>query len=213
MTTQNLKSPKNTSEARNLKALKSKLPNLKQLAFIGIAALGLMFSACAINTNPLTDKSKHKYRPQTRDELVQLLKDESIKLDTIDTSKITDMSFLFAVIPPYSESRKDFSGIETWDTSNVTDMNNMFSYAKTFNQPIGSWDVSNVEDMSFMFREAESFNQPLNKWNVSRVKNMLWMFRAATSFNQPLDKWDVSKVKDMNGMFQHAESFNQPLES
>ncbi|OBV28716.1 hypothetical protein BKN38_06305 [Helicobacter sp. CLO-3] len=170
---QNLKKLKNASEAWNLKNLQntSKVQNLKMLAFIAIAALGLMFSACnifsnnAANTNPLTDKSKHKYHPQNRDELVELLNDESIKLDTIDTSKITDMSLLFADTSSYrcdkllkiglksymrkcentADERKDFSGIETWDVSNVIDMSAMFYEAHSFNQPLDSWDVSKVK--------------------------------------------------------------------
>ncbi|WP_156528194.1 BspA family leucine-rich repeat surface protein [Helicobacter sp. CLO-3] len=231
-TMQNPKNLQNTSEAWNLKMPNLKKLNLKNLAFISIAALGLMFSACAINTNPLTDKSKHKYHPQNRDELVALLKDENIKLDTIDTSKIKDMSFLFSDISdeecdkmtknrdcaPYikngkntARTRKDFSGIETWDVSNATNMDNMFSGAKSFNKPLDSWSVSNVTNMKSMFYRAESFNQPLDSWDVSNVADMSGMFCFAKSFNQPLDSWDVSKVESMKFMFATAISFNQPL--
>ncbi|OHU81957.1 hypothetical protein BKN38_07905 [Helicobacter sp. CLO-3] len=252
-TTQNLNQPKNASEAQNLKKLnfgKSnlkklnlkklnlKIPNPKNLAFISIAAFGLAFGACNADTdkpstNPLTDKSKHIYHPQTRGELVKLLRYESIKLDTIDTSKITDMSFLFADMPSNecdkikfdglspqranckstAGERKDFSGIETWDVSNVKNMQGMFEYAKSFNQPLDSWDVSNVENMHWMFAYATSFNQSLNSWNVGKVKDMSWMFDYTESFNQPLDNWDVSKVTHMTFMFASAHSFNQPLKS
>ena len=36
-----------------------------------------------------------KYKPQTKDELKELLKDENIYLGDINTSLITDMSALF----------------------------------------------------------------------------------------------------------------------
>ncbi|TEY03879.1 BspA family leucine-rich repeat surface protein, partial [Campylobacter sp. US12a] len=48
-----------------------------------------------------------KYFPETKEELKTLIKDESIYLGDIDTSNITDMSYLFA-----NSDRTDFSGIE-----------------------------------------------------------------------------------------------------
>lgn len=181
--------------------------NLKRLTLACLFALALDSSLQA-STNPLTDKSKHIYHPKNRDELVQLLKDDSIKLDTIDTSKITDMSHLFRNI-----KREDFSGIESWDVSKVTDMGYMFYEAHSFNQPIDSWDVRNVANMAFMFNEAKSFNQPLGKWNVSNVTNMESMFSGAQSFNQNLNSWNVSNVKNMDYMFENAASFRQNLDS
>ena len=174
-----------------------------------------------------------KFKPQNKDALQALVNDESVYLGDIDTSEITDMSFLFK-----SSQRRDFKGIETWDTSNVVDMTRMFNGAENFNQPLNSWntskvtnmdsvfhcatsfnqpldkwDTSNVTNMVTMFFGARSFNQPLNSWNTSKVTNMGSMFSEATSFNQALDKWDVSKVTDMGSMFSEATSFNQPLNS
>ena len=180
------------------------------------------------------NKTGHKYRPQNRDELVKLLWDESIKLDSIDVSMVTDMSFLFTdafsadcdVLAEYegfapyiqncknaANARKDLSGLETWDVSNVIDMSGMFYVAESFNEPLESWNVSNVIDMSGMFWGATSFNQPLNSWNVSKVKDMKSMFDYAKSFNQPLDKWNVGRVTNMNFMFNGADFFNQNLNS
>ena len=147
-----------------------------------------------------------KYKPQNKEQLQKLVDDESIYLGDIDTSLITDMSYLFA-----NSKREDFSGIEKWDVSGVEDMYGMFSGAEKFNQPLDSWDVSNVRDMGGMFREARSFNQPLDSWDVSRVREMSWMFREARSFNQPLDSWDVSSVRHMRYMFSCARSFNQDI--
>ncbi|HEG5033987.1 TPA: BspA family leucine-rich repeat surface protein, partial [Campylobacter coli] len=38
---------------------------------------------------------KYKYTPKTKEELQALVEDESIYLGDIDTSEITDMSYLF----------------------------------------------------------------------------------------------------------------------
>ncbi|WP_096025766.1 DarT ssDNA thymidine ADP-ribosyltransferase family protein [Campylobacter lanienae] len=115
--------------------------------------------------------NKTRYYPKTRDELESLVRVESLNLGDIDTSAITDMSWLFC-----RSGRKDFSGIESWDVSSVTDMNRMFVGCKNFNQPLGNWDVSSVTDMSLMFTDCENFNQPLNSWDVSSVTDMSYMF-------------------------------------
>ncbi|SIW05569.1 conserved hypothetical protein [Mucispirillum schaedleri ASF457] len=151
-------------------------------------------------------KSGDKYKPNKRDELKALVKDESINLKDIDISLITDMSFVFS-----DSERKDFSGIEDWDMSKVTNTNYMFYNAKNFNHPLNKWDMSNVSSMKGMFYEAQSFNQPLDKWDTSNVTNMSKMFHKALSFNKPIENWDVSNVRDMGGMFGETDVFNQPL--
>ena len=87
-----------------------------------------------------------KYKPTTKQELKVLVNDLSIDLGDIDTSLITDMSYLFN-----STDRKDFSGIEAWDVSNVTHMSGMFFKAKKFNQPLDKWDLSKVLEKRQMF--------------------------------------------------------------
>ncbi len=151
-------------------------------------------------------KSGDKYKPNKRDELKALVKDESINLKDIDISLITDMSFVFS-----DSEGKDFSGIEDWDMSKVTNTNYMFYNAKNFNHPLNKWDMSNVSSMKGMFYEAQSFNQPLDKWDTSNVTNMSKMFHKALSFNEPIENWDVSNVRDMGGMFGETDVFNQPL--
>ena len=150
--------------------------------------------------------NKTRYYPKTRDELESLVRVESLNLGDIDTSAITDMSWLF-----FYNWRKDFSGIESWDVSSVTNMSRMFVGCKNFNQPLNNWDVSSVTDMNGVFADCENFNQPLDNWNVSSATNMRAMFADCKNFNQPLDNWDVSSVTDMSVMFAGCENFNQPL--
>ena len=103
-------------------------------------------------------KSKPEYElvPETKDELIQMIKDEMDKngnkcsLNHIDVSKITDMSFLFF------DALEDFDGdISEWDVSSVTNMKGMFN-ASRFNGDISKWDVSNVTNSEGMFEDCES---------------------------------------------------------
>ena len=147
-----------------------------------------------------------KYKPRCSKELRELVKDDSIYLGDIDTSLITDMSWLFC-----DSKRTNFDGLETWDTSNVTTMERLFHRVKHFNHPIGNWNVSSVTNMECIFCGCSDFNQPLEDWDVSSVTNMESMFGTCSKFNQPLNDWDISNVRNISCMFCEAESFNQPL--
>jgi surface protein len=122
----------------------------------------------------------YNYFPKNRKELEQIVKDlinkrgNEADLNDIDTSEITDMSYIFM--------NSKFNGdISKWDVSNVKDMTGMF-YGSRFNGDISKWDVSNVEDMYGMFNGSD-FNGDISKLDVSKVKNMNYMFK-----NTPLEK-------------------------
>ena len=90
--------------------------------------------------------TNYKYFPQSKEELKAIIETRienegnKVDLNDIDTSKITDMSYLF--------DRTDFNGdISKWDVSNVTNMYSMFYGCESFNQDISDWDVSNVTFM------------------------------------------------------------------
>lgn len=151
------------------------------------------------------------------EQLRKLVRYEEVSLGEIDTSEITDMSFLFAfderkmscrVSSEMFNWRKDFSGIAGWDTSRVTTFEGMFYMADIFNEDINKWDTSSVTNMRAMFWSAKNFNQPLDKWDTSSVTNMSRMFHSAKSFNQNLSAWGdkLDKVKDMSSMFWGAKS-------
>ena len=159
-------------------------------------------------------------QPQDNGQLIRIIKQTcdlkgwDCDLNFIDTSKITNMSCLFAADDiGFNLGLEKFNGdISKWNTSNVTNMSFMFAGTKNFNQPLNNWNTSNVKNMRGMFNEADSFNQPLDNWDVSNVTDMSDMFCYAKSFNQPLNKWNISSnIQDMYSMFFMAESFNQSL--
>ena len=110
-----------------------------------------------------------KHKPETKEELKELVDDLSINLGNIDTSKITDMSKLF-----FKTQRTDFSGIEKWDVSNVEDMGAMFAFSESFNQDISNWDISNVRNMYNIFRTlySQPYKNAIFDWDLSNVKRI-----------------------------------------
>ena len=101
---------------------------------------------------------KYKYHPKTRDDLEELV-DKLIEkrglnanLNDIDTSEITDMSFLF-----YDSM---FNGdISQWDVSNVENMAGMFENSE-FDRDISEWNVSKVKDMQYIFKSCPLEKNP-----------------------------------------------------
>lgn len=170
-------------------------------------------------------------KPITKTDLEEMIKNGE-DVTEIDTSAITDMSYLFEKNLSFSQdiSGWDVSNVENmygmfmesgfnqdisgWDVSNVTNMNAMFM-SSPFNQDISDWDVSNVRNMYAMFFGALKFNQDISGWDVSRVEDMSGMFAGnpyyLSAFNQDISGWDVSNVTDMSGMFFHATSFKQDI--
>lgn len=120
--------------------------------------------------------------PETKEELESIIEKElkrqgtDVDLNFIDTSKITDMSYLFINL-----GHRNLK-IDKWNTSNVTNMRCMFYDANEFNSDLSRWNVSKVEDMGFMFYCAYKFTSDLSKLNVLNVKNMHYMFYGATKF-------------------------------
>ena len=98
------------------------------------------------------DIKSYNYHPKTKNELKQLVYKLIIErgydadLNEIDTSEITDMSYMF--------NGSYFNGdISEWDVSNVIDMYCMF-YKSKFNGDISHWDVSNVKNMKDIFKAS-----------------------------------------------------------
>ena len=119
------------------------------------------------------EKVEHTLFPTSKTELRQMIINElkqnrnECNLNHIDTSKITNMSYLFYSV--------DFDGdISEWNVSNVEDMAYMF-LESVFNQDISEWDVSNVKTMDSMFKKSK-FNDDISKWDVSKVNDMEFMF-------------------------------------
>ena len=117
--------------------------------------------------------STYSCQPKTTKELKQIIEDRISKegpncdLNDIDTSFITDMSWLF--------NNSEFNGnISKWDVSNVKYTHGMFSLS-CFNGNISKWNVSNVDNMRRMFSNSK-FNQDISKWKINKNCDTTNMF-------------------------------------
>lgn len=138
---------------------------------------------------------------KTKHELINIVRDGKILLETVDISGLTDLSSVFAKMSHI------YGSISDWDVSHIEDMGEMF-YKSTIQPDISKWDVSSVTDMSGMFQSAE-FKGDISSWNTSSVIDMSNMFYSS-DFNGDLSKWDVSKVEFINNIFSHSR-FNSDI--
>ena len=124
--------------------------------------------------NNLSDWSSYSCQPTTKDELIEIIRDRISKegydcdLNDIDTSLITDMSYLFGQSP--------FNGdISKWDVSNVKYTHSMFAMS-SFNRDISKWNVSNAVNMGRMFSNSK-FNRDISKWKINKDCDTTNMFK------------------------------------
>ena len=153
-------------------------------------------------------------RPSSKKELHSLIKEEldrqgpDADLNFIDTSLITDMSYLF-----YDLDIRNIK-IDRWNVSNVKYMTSMFERCGKFDSDLSDWDTSNVTNMSMMFYGCKNFKGTgLDGWDVSNVINMNYMFYGCINFNGTLSNWNTSNVKDMSEMFYDCTKFKSDLSS
>lgn len=135
----------------------------------------------------ITSKTKSiRVQPTSKDELRSIIEQElkrqgpDADLNFIDTSKITDMSYLFQ--RAYGKGRVDDSvvfyvrdiKIDQWDTSNVTNMYCMFSGQMHFNCNLSDWNVRNVENLDFAFHGCSKLRCDLSGWEPC-AKHISWV--------------------------------------
>ena len=130
--------------------------------------------------------------------------------DLTDTSKVTDMSYMFYQAQFLGSSYTSDPNIDKLDTSSVTNMDGMFYQARHFNLDLSSFDVSNVTSMVDMFNGVRNYTYPLDGWNVSNVENFEAMFYE-TQYNSSISQWDTSSATNMDYMFDNNDDFNQDL--
>ena len=123
-------------------------------------------------------------------------KAESIDLSSFDTSKVTDMSYMFR-----ESVATEIKGLENFNTSKVTNMSYMFSDTKATTLDLSNFDTSNVTDMLYMFKGSKATTLDLSNFNTSKVTSMVGMFSYSKATTLDLSSFDTSNVTNMRDMF------------
>ena len=142
-----------------------------------------------------TDSSKMFYRKY----ISQIENILEIDLSNFDTSKVTDMGYMF-----YGMSSLTTLNLSNFDTSKVTDMQWMFAGISNLTSlDLSSFDTSKVTDMQNMFAGISNLTSlDLSNFDTSNVTNMYYMFAGMSNLTSlDLSNFDTSKVTDMQYMF------------
>ena len=140
---------------------------------------------------------------------------EIIGLEQLDTSKVTDMGYLFSWCNELTSV--DVSG---FDTSNVTDMCCMFEDCTNLEIiDVSSFNTEKVTDMSFMFGNWDDLAPRalteiigLEEFNTSNVQYMDAMFKDCVNFTSiDVSNFDTSNVISMSYMFSSSNSNTMKL--
>jgi len=125
----------------------------------------------------------------------------SIDVSQFDTSKVVNMSFMFANNPKITTL-----DLSHFDTSNVFDMSYMFFQDRALaSLNLSSFDTSNVMNMSYMFYQSNLSSIDVSSFNTKNVTNMSGMFQGCKSLTGlDLHNFDTSNVTSMYGMFSNT---------
>ena len=122
-----------------------------------------------------------------------------IDLSNFDTSKVTNMSYMFSDM-----SNLTTLDLSNFDTSQVTNMNNMFSGMSNLTTlDLSNFDTSKVTEMHYMFDWIRNLTTlDLSNFDTSKVTNMERMFNNMTNLTTlNLSNFDTSQVTNMSNMF------------
>jgi len=146
----------------------------------------------------------YKYFPKNKTELqdiiIERINDNPVipYLLDIDTSKITDMSDLFACDGGsvlFNRFRYNIRisklDLSTWNTSKCKNMVGMFRILRSLKELKQNFDTSNVTNMMEMFWNCDNIETlDLSNFNTDKVKNFKQMFSCC----EKLKELDFSKI-------------------
>ena len=133
-----------------------------------------------------------------------LSKLKTLDMSVLNTSKVTDMSFMFR-----SCSALTSLNVSNFDTSKVTNMSSMFRSCSVLTSlGVSGFDTSKVTDMSMMFDTCSSLTSlDVSGFNTSNVTHMRYMFYYCLKLTSlDLSNFNTSKVTDMNYMFRDCSA-------
>ena len=132
----------------------------------------------------------------------------SIDLSSFNTSRVTNMSQMF------SNSKATSLDLSNFNTTNVTNMAYMFQGCTTAVLNLSNFDTSNVTAMHGMFASSAATEiKGLDKFVTANVTNMYRMFYGSAATSLDLSNFDTSNVTNMSRMFGESKATTLDLSS
>lgn len=183
-------------------------------------------------------QANQTYTPQSKKELIVLLRKPKIPLQNIDVSQIKDMSYLF----DEDYGRSDLSGIEDWDVR-ATKMSFMFSSSSITKLPkwyiefilkhptytpqsrkeleqilrdgrvnLAEIDVAKIQDFGYLFKNSHRDLLGIEFWDMSGAESLEGMFEGFSGRGLEVIKaWNPREVKNMKVLFVGSNIEKYPL--
>ncbi len=132
---------------------------------------------------------------------------EQIDFSDLDTSNVTNMSFIF-----YGCSNLKNLDLSNFDTSSVTDMWSMFYGCSNLeNLDLSNFDTSSVTDMWSMFYGCSSLcSLDVSGFDTSNVGGMESMFEGCSNLDDlDLSNFDTSSVTNLAYMFEGCHNLRR----
>jgi len=126
-----------------------------------------------------------------------------LDMSSFDTSKVTDMSYMFSECWGLTNLN-----VSMFNTSQVTNMESMFYGLNCKSLDLSSFDTSNVTDMGSMFARSSIQILDLSSFNTSKVRSMYAMFGSCYSLKTIYvsDSWSTQNVSGSEYMFDSCRS-------
>ena len=202
---------RNITDYKGFNALVSLDPNLKVLNlsnfdFTGFNISSLMMQIGSGYSNYDTLIMDNVIFPANCDFAIGGLNSlKNISLVNVDTSKVTNMSYMFQNTGANSEITE--LDVSSFDTSNVTNMSGMFYNQSALTElDLSNFDTSSVRNITAMFRQCKNLTKiDLSNFDTSRVESVYSLFGACSNLEEiNLSNWDLTKVTRMDDITIYA---------
>ena len=135
-------------------------------------------------------------------------------LDNWDTSKVTNMSWMFGTDFGKQSHLTNIGDLSKWQTDNVTNMAYMFINASRLTNigDLSKWQTGNVTNITYMFVSTKALRHlNISNWNLTKLANkdsMKYMFANDTDLtiianDLALPVWYQNEINDADYFWNH----------
>lgn len=129
-----------------------------------------------------TKIKEYIYRPKSRDELIEIIKekinnlssDGLLNLSDINISDVDKIEYLFQKIIPSMRNKIKKININNWDISKFNNLTSMFFNCEMLEEIVGieKFNTENITSINCMFYQCKKLKKlDLSKWNVKKLIN------------------------------------------